>query len=110
MKQMYLEKYFSVSRAVTIRKKICGIKQHHGQFLYEYWEGFKRLCASCPYHQISNRLLIQYFYEGLLPIDKNIIDNTSGGALADMIPTDAMLITNMIANSQQFSTRQDVLV
>lgn len=39
--------------------------------------------ASCPHHQISERLLIQYFYECLLPIDKSMIDVATGGALLD---------------------------
>jgi hypothetical protein len=34
--------------------------------LYEYWEHFNQLCASCPHHQISDQLLLQYFYKGLL--------------------------------------------
>ena len=71
-----------------------------GETLYEYWERFKRLCASCPYHQISDQLLIQYFYEGLLSMDRSMIDAASGGALVDLTPTAAKnLKSNMAANS-----------
>ena len=67
------------------------------------------LCASCPHHQISEQLLIQYFYEGLLPLDRSMIDAASVGALVDKTPSEAKdLIANMAANSQQFGTRQDV--
>ncbi|RDX99960.1 Retrovirus-related Pol polyprotein from transposon 17.6, partial [Mucuna pruriens] len=38
MKCMFLEKLFSASRTVTIRKEICGIRQHFGETLHEYWE------------------------------------------------------------------------
>ncbi|MGZ7362298.1 retrotransposon gag family protein, partial [Streptococcus pyogenes] len=54
MKRMFLERYFPASRAATIRKEICGIRQYNGETLYEYWERFKKLCASCPHHQISD--------------------------------------------------------
>ncbi|RDY10478.1 hypothetical protein CR513_04994, partial [Mucuna pruriens] len=30
--------------------------------LHEYWKRFNKLCATCPYHQINEQLLIQYFY------------------------------------------------
>ena len=53
MRKLFLEKYFPASRATNIRKEICGVRQHNGESLHEYWERFKKLCASCPHHQIS---------------------------------------------------------
>ncbi|XP_062080513.1 uncharacterized protein LOC133785278 [Humulus lupulus] len=103
MKTMFLEHYFPTSKVGSIRKEICGIRQQTGESLYEYWERFKRLRASFPHHQISEQLLIQYFYEGLFPLDRSMIDATSGGALVDKTPAAARsLISNMAANSQQF--------
>ncbi|KAJ9183018.1 hypothetical protein P3X46_006938 [Hevea brasiliensis] len=108
MKQIFLEKYFPASHAANIRKEICGIRQYDGESLNEYWERFKKLCASCPHHQISEQLLIQYFYEGLLPTDHSMIDATSRGALVDKTSEEARrLIANMAVNSQQFGMRMD---
>ncbi|RDX69247.1 hypothetical protein CR513_51656, partial [Mucuna pruriens] len=106
MKHMFLEKFFSVSRIATIRKEICGIRQHSGKTLHEYWERLNKLYATCPHHQISEQLLIQYFYEGLMMMDRSMIDAASGGALMDKTPTAARhLISNMASNTQQFGTR-----
>ncbi|XP_042415053.1 uncharacterized protein LOC122004195 [Zingiber officinale] len=106
MKKAFLEKYFPASRIATIRKSICGIQQVVGETLYEYWERFKKLCASCPQHQISEQLLVQYFYEGLLPIDRSMIDAAAGGALVNKTPEQVReLISNMAENSQQFGSR-----
>ncbi|RDX85398.1 hypothetical protein CR513_33417, partial [Mucuna pruriens] len=58
MKHMFLEKFFLASKTATIRKKICGIRQHSGETLHEYWERFNKLCATCPHHQINMQLLI----------------------------------------------------
>ncbi|RDX95349.1 hypothetical protein CR513_22146, partial [Mucuna pruriens] len=103
---MFLEKFFPVSRTTTIRKEICGIRQHTGETLHEYWERFNKLCATCSYHQISEQLLIQYFYEGLIIMDRRMINATSGGALMDKTPVAARnLISNMASNTQQFGTR-----
>jgi len=75
----FLEKLFPASRIGLIRKEICGIKQISEESLYEHWQHFNRLCASCPHHQITNQLLIHYFYEGLLPSDMSRVDAVSGG-------------------------------
>ena len=106
MNGLFLEKYYPSSRAANIRKENCGVRQHNGESLHEYWESFKKLCARCPHHQISEQLLIQYFYEGLLPTNRSMIDVASGGALVDKTPEATRnLIANMAANSQQCGTR-----
>ena len=103
MKCQFLEKYFPISKEIAIRKEICGIRQMTGETLNEYWERFKKLCASCPHHQISEQLLIPYSYEGLLPMEMSMIYAASGGALLNKTPEAAkQLIANMAANSQQF--------
>ena len=100
MKKLFLERYFPASKATDIRKEICGIRQYSGETLYDYWERFKKFCASCPNHQISEQLLIQHFYEGLMLMDRNKIDAASGGVLVDKTPAVARtLIANMVANS-----------
>nr|KYP36007.1 Copia protein [Cajanus cajan] len=111
LKRVFLEKFFPASRTTAIRKDISGIRQLTGESLYEYWEKFKRLCASCSHHQISEQLLLQYFYEGLNIMDRSMIDAASGGALGDMTPASARgLIEKMASNAQQFNMRSDAIV
>ncbi|XP_051134951.1 uncharacterized protein LOC127254100 [Andrographis paniculata] len=106
MKKKFLKKYFPASRAATLRKKICKIKQQQGETFHEYLERFDRLCARCPQHHITDQLLLQYFYEGLGMRDRNNIDAASQGALADKTPKAAWkLIAKMAEKSQQFGTR-----
>ena len=106
--KLFLEFFFTASRAANIRKEICGIRQANGEILHEYWERFNQLCVTCPNHQISDQLLIQYFYEGLLPMNRTMIDAASGGALMNKTPAAArQLIDNMAENSQQFGVRLD---
>nr|XP_027120338.1 uncharacterized protein LOC113737286 [Coffea arabica] len=102
------EKFFPASRVASLRKEICSIKQYSGESLYDYWERFNKLCKGCPQHQISEQLLIQYFYEGLQSTDRGIIDAASGGALANKTPREAWdLIEAMAENSQQFGFREN---
>ncbi|XP_031393661.1 uncharacterized protein LOC116205261 [Punica granatum] len=108
LKRQFIEKFFPASRLGTIRKQIGAIQQFSGETLYEYWERFNQLCESCPNHQISDQLLLQYFYEGLLPMDRTLLEAASGGALEDKTLREARdLISRMAAHSQKFGGRQD---
>nr|XP_027109063.1 uncharacterized protein LOC113728909 [Coffea arabica] len=108
LKRQFLEKFFPASRAANIRKEICGVRQANGETLYEYWERFKQLCASCSHHQIPDQLLIQYFYKGLLPMDRSMVDVASGGALVNKTTDETKpLISNIAENSQQFGVRSE---
>ena len=108
MVQLFLERFFPASRAANLRREICSIRQKDTETLYEYWERFKRLCASCPQHGISDQLLIQYFYDGLLPLERRMLDAASGGAIISKTPREIReLISVMAANSQQFSSKAE---
>ncbi|CAN6580904.1 unnamed protein product [Malus baccata var. baccata] len=54
-------------------------------------------------HQMKEEILLQYFYEGLLPIERQMLDTSAGGALVDKTPTAAKtLISNRALNAQQY--------
>ncbi|KAM1376183.1 hypothetical protein ACFX2F_037951 [Malus domestica] len=103
IKRAFLEKFFPTSRVILLRKRISGIQQEEGESFPTYYERFKSLVASCPQHQMKEELLLQYFYEGLLPIERQMLDASAGGALVDKTPTAAKtLISNRALNAQQY--------
>ncbi|KAM1352562.1 hypothetical protein EV1_031970 [Malus domestica] len=102
MRRAFLEKFFPTSRIILLRKKISGIQQEEGESFPTYYERFKSLVASCPQHQMKEELLLQYFYEGLLPLERQMLDASAGGALVDKTPMAAkILIANRALNAQQ---------
>ncbi|KAM1728737.1 hypothetical protein ACFX12_019208 [Malus domestica] len=103
MKRAFLEKFFPTSRIILLRKKISGIQQDEGESFPTYYERFKSLVASCPQYQMKEELLLQYFYEGLLPLERQMLDASAGGALVDKTPMAAkILIANGALNAQQY--------
>ncbi|KAM2479695.1 hypothetical protein PS1_003415 [Malus domestica] len=86
MKRAFLEKFFPTSRVILLRKRISGIQQDEGESFPTYYERFKSLVASCPQHQMKEELFLQYFYERLLPIERQMLDALAGGALVDKPP------------------------
>ncbi|KAF7801218.1 DNA-directed DNA polymerase [Senna tora] len=47
----------------NVRRELFGMKQHTHETLFDYWERFKELCASCPQHGIPEQALISVFCE-----------------------------------------------
>ncbi|KAM2821468.1 hypothetical protein COP1_037549 [Malus domestica] len=100
MKRAFLEKFFPTSRVILLRKRISGIQQDEGESFPTYYERFKSFVASCPQHQMKD---LRYFYEGLLPIERQMLDASTGGALMDKTHTAAKtLIANQALNAQQY--------
>ncbi|KAM2811114.1 hypothetical protein COP1_043811 [Malus domestica] len=103
MTRAFLEKFFPTSRIILLRKKISGIQQDEGESFPTYYERVKSLVASCPQHQMKEELLLQYFYEGVLPLERQMLDASAGGALVDKTPMAAkILIANRALNAQQY--------
>ncbi|KAM2016460.1 hypothetical protein ACFX16_046869 [Malus domestica] len=103
MKRAFLEKFFPTSRVILLRKRISGIQQNQGESFPSYYERFKSLVASCPQHQMKEELLIKYFYEGLLPMERQMLDASAGGALVDKtLGAAKVLMANRAHNAQQY--------
>ena len=101
----FLSKYFPSSRVTHIRKQITGIKQGPDESFYNYYERFRSLIASCPAHGIREGLLLQYFYEGLLQMEKEFLDSAAGGSFLDKSNVMAKdLLEKRAMNNQQFGT------
>ncbi|KAM1610873.1 hypothetical protein ACFXTN_021236 [Malus domestica] len=101
MKRAFLEKFFPTFRVILLRKRISGIQQNQGESFPTYYERFKTLVASYPQHQMKNELLLQYFYEGFLPIERQMLDASAGGVLVDKTLMAAKtLIANRALNAQ----------
>ncbi|XP_062006036.1 uncharacterized protein LOC133723235 [Rosa rugosa] len=84
----FLEKYFPTSRVLMLRKKITGITQDVHETYQAYYERFKALLSQCPQHNFKDENLLQFFYEGLTHLDRQMLDAASGGAFVDKTPSE----------------------
>lgn len=109
VQQAFLEEYFPATKAASIRREICSIKQMQGESFAEYYERFKRLLASCPNHLIADHLLIVSFYEGLCKSNRLMIDAASGGAFVNKTLAQAHeLCKTVAANTKNYGGRDVV--
>ncbi|XP_016199690.1 uncharacterized protein LOC107640699 [Arachis ipaensis] len=81
LRREFLDKFFPPEVTDRLRKEISCIVQGEMETLYEYWERFRRLLDSCPYHMIDILMLISYFCQGMKPQDKILLHASSNGSL-----------------------------
>lgn len=99
----FLSKYFPASKITVLRKKITGITQASDESFGQYYDRFKVLCATCPSHGFSETNLMNYFYDGLKPIDRELLDAAANGAFMDLDEVGARaLLENRANNDAQY--------
>ena len=60
--------------------------------------------------KLMTKPLVQYFYSGLTPLDRNYVDVAAEGAFSDKTPIEARtLIARMAKNTQTFGSRTESL-
>ncbi|XP_074282881.1 uncharacterized protein LOC141607431 [Silene latifolia] len=106
MKRAFLEKYFPASLSSQLKKEISNVEQLDGENLYEYWERFKQLLASCPYHGYTDHDLLLNFCGGLLEDDARMIKAATQGGIEYMSVQEANeLIERLVGSSRNFGRR-----
>ena len=97
-----MRKYYSAWKTTSVQKAICKFIQGTRETFHEAWEQLRDLTRECPHHGVSNRELMQIFYDGLGPQDRYHLDATSGGTFMSKYEDEAMELIEMVAeNSHQ---------
>lgn len=72
---LFLTKYFPLSKMMKLQIDITNLRQLEGESLYEAWECFKLMLRKCPYDGLQGWLQLQTFYNGL---DRNLWSSLDG--------------------------------
>nr|GEX75254.1 reverse transcriptase domain-containing protein [Tanacetum cinerariifolium] len=65
-----LDKFFSPERTACIRDKILWFCQSDNESIKDAWKRFQDLLHRAPHHRIKKWLLVQLFYDSMIPKDK----------------------------------------
>ncbi|CAM8890413.1 unnamed protein product [Rhodiola kirilowii] len=104
MQRKFMDKYYSHSKAAQIRKELSMLRQGRGETLFDYLERFRQLEESCPNHGIPQRMLLEYFMDGMILMERRILDASAQGTILDMYPEEIWELIERVAES----TRQNV--
>jgi len=95
----FLVKFFPISKTNALRGKISNFQQTSLECIPKAWERLQEYIRACPHHGMEDWLVLQNFYEGLMPMSKGHVDATVGGAFLSLTIENAMaLIEKMVAN------------
>ena len=75
----FLGKFFPMSKTDALRREISDFYQTEGEQFYECWERFNDLLLKCPHHGFETWRLVKYFYDGLIPSNRQMIQSMHGG-------------------------------
>ncbi|CAM8978211.1 unnamed protein product [Rhodiola kirilowii] len=80
----FLEKFSPPSLRFKVREKLRTFEQFLGETFYEYYVHFNDLQGSCPHHGFPDLFLLQRFLEGMMPLERNMLDAAAGGSVMNL--------------------------
>ncbi|KAJ9159609.1 hypothetical protein P3X46_025106 [Hevea brasiliensis] len=97
LSQAFLARYFPPAKTVKLRLELNTFRQKEGESLYDAWERYKDLQRECPHHGIEDWILVQNFYNGLLPSTRSTIDSGAEGDIMEKIVPQALELLERVA-------------
>jgi len=98
----FLERFFPMSKLWEKKHQITNFKQGENETLYDAWERFKLLLKRCLTHDLSEKVQLQVFTEGLSQHHKMLLDASAGGSMRVKIDHEVQtLIENMTQNQNR---------
>lgn len=66
--------YYSVAKILEYNKALSGFTHDAEEMVIEAWDRFKELLRLCPQYGLTEPLLLQQFYGGMIEIGKQVLD------------------------------------
>lgn len=80
------------------KKRISSFTDKDGEKIFSYGERFKDVISICPYHGFGTWMMVPYFYEGMLPQMKKIVETMCGGDIMSKILDEEIQFLEYVAN------------
>ncbi|KAL6556124.1 hypothetical protein OROGR_005412 [Orobanche gracilis] len=94
-----------MSKIDSLRREISDFFQKENEEFYECWERFNDLILKCPHHGFEIWRLVKYFYDGLTPNNRQLVQSMHGGIFLHLIGDEAWnALENLSINSQQWNS------
>lgn len=77
----FCTKFFSPAKVAQMRHAISVFTQNDSESFDEVWNRFKNMLRKCPQHGFDKKTQIRFFYTGLLPSFRSMVDSSSNGSL-----------------------------
>ena len=99
MQAEFLKKFFSTHITNTLKRKISTFSANENEIFYQCWEIYIEALSAYPSHGFDTRLLVSYFYDGMSPCMKQLLETMCGGDFLSKNSEDAMDFLNYVAEA-----------
>ena len=99
MTQEFYKKFFPPYKVQQVKRMISSFVQVNDETLFMAWERFKDTYNFFPTQGYDTWRLVSYFYEGLLPKDRQFVQVACGGGFLQKELEDAMDYLDEIAEN-----------
>ena len=106
VKETFIDEYCPHIQIVNLRDQITTFKQIENELIGEAWTRYKELVRKCPGHGLSEWVVLELFYKGLLPKSKRWVDMSASGALVGKdVDFVRKLLDNVEYNEHQWNPK-----
>ncbi|KAL6340998.1 hypothetical protein AAG906_032110 [Vitis piasezkii] len=95
--QRTMRKFLNPPRTSALKNEILNFKATEDDKFFACWERFKEMVATCPYHGFDNWMLVLYFYEGMSPPMKQLLETMCRGDFMNKNPNEAFQFPDYVA-------------
>ena len=75
----FLKKFFSAHKTNNLKRQIYTFAAQDGERFYQCWERFMETVSAYPHHGFDIWMLVNYFYDGMSPPMKQLLESMCGG-------------------------------
>ena len=73
--------------------------------IFEARERLQDYIQACPHHRIENWLVLQNFYDGLIPMFRGHLDTAAGGTFLSLTIDGATALINKMVSNQSWGRK-----
>ena len=100
----FLKKFFPLHRTQALQRQIKNFAQLPNESLCATWERYNELLLACPHHGFELCNVIAFFFEGLQPSMKLLVETMCNGQFFDKTEEEAWDFLGVLAeNTQQWN-------
>ena len=97
MQAEFLKKFFPAHRTSSLKRQITNFAAHENEKFYACWERYMETVNACPHHGFEPWLLVSYFYDGMSPSMKQLLETMCGGDFMSKGPEEAFDFLTYVA-------------
>ena len=101
MQVEFLKKFFSTHRTNSLKRQISTFSANENEKFYACWERYMEALNACPHHGFDTWLLVSYFYDGISPTMKQLLETMCGGDFLSKHPEEALDFLGYVAEASK---------